>query len=213
MKHLCPNAHLLADCCVASDKLIYCNKITPISLLPKGCKCGVKKSRRVGRRIVGGQGTEVSLTFLSTGLCIYIDPPQVNEYPWIALLSIVFPTGWTGRCSGSLFASQWIVTAAHCVHDGNGNLLSKSSVTGVLGEHDTTTTESTIPRKVVKVSKIIPHGKYSHSALPFDIALLKLTEKVDLNVYTPVCLPNTRDVFIGKTAWVYGKYARALHNT
>eukprot|EP00092_Neocalanus_flemingeri_P005011 GFUD01005388.1.p1 GENE.GFUD01005388.1~~GFUD01005388.1.p1 ORF type:complete len:490 (-),score=75.79 GFUD01005388.1:64-1533(-) len=143
-----------------------------------GCKCGVTKSRR----IVGGTVTEV------------------NEYPWIALLSI-----GRYRCSGSLIASEWVVTAAHCVYDQSNNLVSTSTITVVLGEHDTATlTESIIPRKVLSVTKIIPHQDYSPTGYSYDIALLKLSEAVDLDVYTPVCLPNTGDNFIGKIALVYG---------
>ena len=39
-----------------------------------------------------------------------------------------------------------------------------------------------------------------------DIALLKLSESVDLDVYTPACLAKTSDTstFDGKTALVYG---------
>ena len=38
-----------------------------------------------------------------------------------------------------------------------------------------------------------------------DIALLKLTENVDLNRFTPVCLPLIDADFTGDTAHVYGK--------
>ena len=37
-----------------------------------------------------------------------------------------------------------------------------------------------------------------------DVALIKLSTKVDLTTYTPACLANTGDSFVGKTAWVYG---------
>ena len=37
-----------------------------------------------------------------------------------------------------------------------------------------------------------------------DIALLKLAEKVDLNIYTPACLPALDTDFTGKTGSVYG---------
>jgi len=75
----------------------------------------------------------------------------------------------------------------------------------VLGEHDLNDeTESKIPKKVVKVSRIIKHSSYNAQTSDFDIALLKLAEEVDLNTYTPVCLPNTADNFEGKNAWVYG---------
>ena len=102
------------------------------------------------------------------------------------------------------------MTAAHCVFDKNRNaFVSESAVTAILGEHDTTTsTESTIPRKVLAVSMIIPHESYVSSTTENDIALLKISEAVDLSVYTPICLPNTGDDFIGKTALVYGKLVR-----
>ena len=38
-----------------------------------------------------------------------------------------------------------------------------------------------------------------------DIALLKLAEKVDLNIYTPACLPALNTDYNGKTGSVYGQ--------
>ena len=76
----------------------------------------------------------------------------------------------------------------------------------VLGEHDLTiTTESKIPKKNVKVSQIINHPSYNADNSDNDISLLKLAEKIDLNVYTPACLPKSFDNFEGQKAWVYGK--------
>ena len=37
-----------------------------------------------------------------------------------------------------------------------------------------------------------------------DIALLELSEEVDLNVYTPACLPRPFQDFVGKKAIAYG---------
>jgi len=77
----------------------------------------------------------------------------------------------------------------------------------VLGEHDLLTEgeASKIPKKAVKVSKIINHKDYnSPSSTNNDITLLQLAEEVDMNVYTPACLPSTADNFEGKNAWVYG---------
>jgi len=146
-----------------------------------GCKCGVKRTQR----IVGGTETEI------------------NEYPWMAGIATSFEAHY---CGGTLVASQWVVSAAHCFFDKNGeNPTQASDVRIVLGEHDTTiTTESKIPRKVVEVSIIKTHPDYVSDTSNNDIALLKLSEEVDLNVYTPACLPNTKDNFEGKNAWVYG---------
>ena len=70
-----------------------------------------------------------------------------------------------------------------------------------------------IPRKELKVAKIISHDVVLD--LKNDIALLKLSEKVDLNTYTPVCVPNTGTDFTGKRAWTYGKkeYLFCIHTS
>merc|ERR1712215_651633 len=72
----------------------------------------------------------------------------------------------------------------------------------VLGEHDIISqTESTLPRKVVTVEKILTHEDYDASTSANDVALLKLADAVDINTFTPACLANTGDDFVGSNAW------------
>merc|ERR1719167_783346 len=147
-----------------------------------GCKCGVKRTQR----IVGGTETEI------------------NEYPWIA--RVTDPTE-SLYCGGTLINDQWILTAAHCMFKDTAGTqpTAASESLIVLGEHDLTiTTESKIPKKNVKVSQIINHPSYNADNSDNDISLLKLAEKIDLNVYTPACLPKSTDNFEGQKAWVYG---------
>ena len=78
----------------------------------------------------------------------------------------------------------------------------------VLGAHkrkeaDEYSTNLKIPRINVEVSKRMIHPQFS-SLRTYDIAMVKLARSVDLNVYSPVCLPKTGDLFDGKTAWTYG---------
>ena len=64
-----------------------------------------------------------------------------------------------------------------------------------------------ILRNVVRLAmNPIFHESYN---VPFeysnDIALIKLAEKVDLNIYTPACLPAPNTDYTGKTGSVYGE--------
>merc|ERR1719219_167215 len=149
-----------------------------------GCKCGIKKTSR----IVGGTETEI------------------NEYPWMASIA---DSQESQFCGGTLIASKWVLTAAHCMFKDQAETQPRTAeeLLVVLGEHDLLTEgeASKIPKKAVKVSKIINHADYnSPVSTNNDITLLQLAEEVDMNVYTPAFLPSTADNFEGKNAWVYG---------
>jgi len=113
-------------------------------------------------------------------------------------------------CGGSLVASKYVVTAAHCMfldQDATQPVLA-ASVTVRLGEHDLSSTTDTTILKDVKVKTIINHESYKPAtgSLDNDITVLELMEEVDLTTYTPACLAKTTDAttFDGKNAWVYG---------
>jgi len=108
-----------------------------------------------------------------------------------------------------LVASQWVLTAAHCVVDFEEYL-------GIIGNHffpwndtmylnlNTTTHTGPLPRKLLQFSKSIPHPAYTRIIADNDVALLKLSEPLDINIYTPLCLPCKNDNFLGKKAWAMG---------
>ena len=51
----------------------------------------------------------------------------------------------------------------------------------------------------------IVHPNYNPSTTNNDIALLKLSESVDLSIYTPACLPASSADYVGQSAKVYGR--------
>ena len=138
-------------------------------------------------------------------MLIHIFFSKVNEYPWMAAISDPQESQF---CGGTLIASQWILTAAHCMFKDSAGTQPQTAaeIRIVLGEHDLLDSfESKIPKKVVEVSQIINHPSYDASSSNNDIALIKLSEEVDLNIYTPACLANIGDSFAGKNGWTYGE--------
>ena len=82
-----------------------------------------------------------------------------------------------------------------------------------LGEHNLGKQgETLIPEKNLTVVRSYLHEDYDGVKAINDIALLEVKEEVDLKVYTPVCLPSEDDSqdYIGKKAWIYGKYLNWL---
>ena len=77
------------------------------------CKCGIENTRR----IVGG--TEVNpvrpYNFLLLNQLSIIFSSKVNKYPWMVRLSVEFGNGYGSYCGGTLVASRYVITAAHCV--------------------------------------------------------------------------------------------------
>jgi len=145
------------------------------------CQCGVKKSRR----IIGGSETEV------------------NEYPWMVVFANKAADN-QGGCGATLISDTWVVTAAHCFFDESGDRqIFEADLSLVIGLHDRTVDTDEF-RQVLEASEIILHPGYTWDSSANDIALVKLTSGVDLNTYSPACLPEQGQDFAGQRGWVYG---------
>merc|ERR1719382_2434561 len=152
------------------------------------CQCGLEGERR----IVGGEDS------------------TSGKYPWIVSLNFDTTDGLNpGGCGATLVASQWIVTAAHCVKDGS-TLSTKDDLSVVLGEFDLSSANDefdTNRRNVRLAMDPIIHEDYQKDfQYNNDIALLKLAEEVDTAIYTPACLAAVDADYTGQNGRVYGEY-------
>ncbi|ETN67336.1 serine protease [Anopheles darlingi] len=114
-----------------------------------------------------------------------------GQFPYqIALLSN-FASG-TGLCGGTVLTNNFILTAAHCLVDGN-NVLA-SSGTAILGAHDRTLVEPTQQRIGFTQAGVFVHSNYIASTIRNDIATVRLNSPAQFNARVqPIRLPARSD--------------------
>ncbi|CAH1283065.1 unnamed protein product [Diabrotica balteata] len=138
--------------------------------------------------------------------CGYIDTSNkirhgqdadLNEFPWMALLSYRTRRGPDFKCGGTIINNRYILTAAHCISNLDTPLL------GVrVGEYNTRTRRDCViaidgsekcikdPVQDLAIEEIIPHPQFNATIISNDIGLLRVA-KINLDVESarPVCLP------------------------
>ena len=111
-------------------------------------------------------------------------PADPGEYPWQVM---VLPGGFI--CGGSLIHPEWVVTAAHCMFDQNGNPFSAGQISVRLGEYRRSVNDGT--EQIRSVAQVIVHPNYNPANNDNDIALLKLTSPGVLNSAVALISPAT----------------------
>ncbi|XP_067883720.1 coagulation factor XI-like [Heterodontus francisci] len=123
-----------------------------------------------------------------------------GEWPW--QVSIYFDQWdkFNHFCGGSIIASHWIITAAHCFQR-NEDLRHWKVYAGITKLSDITNTTS-----FYKIEQIIIHEEYNDVTEGYDVALLKLDQAILFNSYQmPICLPTSEEnTSMGNTCWITG---------
>ena len=107
--------------------------------------------------VVGGQESEI----------VGGHPADPGEWGWQVLLNAQLY-----RCGGVLIAEEWVVTAAHCVFDTQGERIAVDQMSVVVGEYNRYLREGT--EQVIAVAEVFAHENYARWSNDNDIALLHL---------------------------------------
>uniref|UniRef100_A0AAZ3SJC1 Peptidase S1 domain-containing protein n=1 Tax=Oncorhynchus tshawytscha TaxID=74940 RepID=A0AAZ3SJC1_ONCTS len=106
-----------------------------------------------------------------------------HSWPWQISLQYERDGEWRHTCGGSLIATNWVMTAAHCI---NLNL----SYRVFVGKHNLVETEE--GSQAIIPEKLVVHEKWNPIFVAFgnDIALIKLSEHVTLTDHVQLgCIP------------------------
>lgn len=95
-------------------------------------------------------------------------PVEPEEFPFVVLID-----GGDWVCTGSIIAPDWILTAAHCVVEGDGSVIHPTGVAVERGYP-----HHYEKRKAIRV---MPHPEYEYGGTGFvnDVARIRIVESFD----------------------------------
>ncbi|NXT23969.1 CEL2A elastase, partial [Syrrhaptes paradoxus] len=128
------------------------------------------------------------------------------SWPWQASLQYTSGGKWYHTCGGTLIATNWVLTAAHCIS-------SSRTYRVYLGKYNLRTAEA--GSIAVSPEKIIVHEKWNSNnvANGYDIALIKLSHHVTLSDHIRLaCLPRAGTVLPSNTGCYVTGWGRLQTN-
>lgn len=135
-----------------------------------------------------------------------------ESFPWMAaILSSRYTSAYHGlRCGGTLIASDWVMTAAHCVLDAAGNRVRPDELAVLVGQYDLSATEG----ERLAVAAVVSHPDFNRATGEYDIALLHLAQSAAASVVPlshiepPALLAGEAEATVlgwGTTTWALGE--------
>ncbi len=99
------------------------------------------------------------------------------KYPWMVALVASGSQDFNRNqfCGGTLIHPEWVLTAAHCLKDENGNSISPSSVDVLLGTADLAQPDTGYEQ--IFSSRLYIHPDYNLITQDNDIALIRLSRR------------------------------------
>jgi len=125
----------------------------------------------------------------------------IADFPW----QVYYISG-NYLCGGSIISEDWILTAAHCTMNSQGNPIPAASMSVKVGA---TNPADVNEGEVYSVSQVIVNEDFDSQTLENDIALLKVAQPVNYPNARAIKLVTSEDVAYGATdpgvmAWVTG---------
>ncbi|XP_058123975.1 chymotrypsin-like elastase family member 1 [Anopheles ziemanni] len=119
-------------------------------------------------------------------LIYYGKGAKAGQWPWHVAIYHGERNNYEYKCGGSIIDSNTILTSAHCICSPNG-LHSTSRIRVHLGRVMLNETNNHTQEHAV--SKLIPHPNFHPGIVSYDIALIKLSTRINFTAYVqPICL-------------------------
>ncbi|KYB26537.1 hypothetical protein TcasGA2_TC033855 [Tribolium castaneum] len=123
-----------------------------------------------------------------------------GKWPWQISLRQWRTSTYLHKCGAALLNENWAITAAHCVDN-----VPPSDLLLRLGEHDLSTESEPYLHQERRVQIVASHPQFDPRTFEYDLALLRFYEPVTFQPnILPVCVPQSDENFVGRTAYVTG---------